>query len=254
MNLTVKKYTILTMIDIILLALIFYFVISGLQKGFLSYLLEFLLIVVCIFGSWLYYKETHNFLYSLIILFFSPIILAVIFRFLFSASLIKTQNIKWAGWVHLNNIIGGIIGFVWGIAWSVIIAGIINIIPLQNEGFLKVKESISDSFVLRFIKVMVPVKEVFVLDQINYLSEVMNSTEATKNLRTNPEFQKLLEHEKIQDFIKDRTVTEQLKNKQILSLVDNPKFIAIVEDLELLRKFINVDFESMLKYSGEQES
>jgi uncharacterized membrane protein required for colicin V production len=242
------RCTILTMINIIFLALIFYFVISGLQKGFLSYFLEFLLVIVCIFTSWLYYRETHNFLYSLIILFLLPIILAVIFRFLFHVSIIRTKYVKWRVLSQLNNIAGSIIGFIWGIFWVIIIASIINIIPFNHPSFIKFKENISDSFILSFIKKIVPVRELFLVDNISNLAKIMNNQNAIKNLKNNSEFQELMKQEKIKNFIKDRTVMTQLKNKQILSLLDNPKFIAILEDLKLLRKFMRIDFGSMLEY------
>lgn len=240
------------MVDIIFLAIIFYFLISGLQKGFLAYFLEFLLISVCVFGSWLYYKETHNFLYSLIILFFSPVVLAIIFRFLFHVSSVGFQNLKWPNLSHLNNIAGGVIGFIWGIFWTIIICLIINIVPVNNQIFLKFKENISNSFVLKFIKDTIPLKEVFFIYKINELSKIFNNPEAIRDLKNDPEFVKLMEEEKIQNFIKDRTVINQLKNKQILSLIDNPKFIVILEDIELLKRFIQFDFNSTLKNKSQK--
>lgn len=241
------------MIDIILLALIFYFVISGLQKGFLSYFLEFLLIVVCIFGARFFYKETNNFLNSLIFLFLSPIILAVVFKFLFHVSTARTQNIKRPVLAHLNNVGGGIIGFVWGIVWAIIFSVVISIIPINNQGFAGLRENVSQSFVFKYVKAMFPIKEVFLIDKVNNLSAVMNSSVATNNLMQNPQFQQLMEDDKIKDFIRDRTVMSQLKNRQILSLLDNPKFIAIFKDLELLRRFMDIDFGSMLEFKSPEE-
>jgi len=241
------------MIDIVFLFVILYFTLSGLQKGFLSYFLEFLLVFVCFGGSWLYYKETHNFLYSLIILFLAPLVIAIIFRFLLHISLERSQNIKRVLISHINNIGGGIIGFFWGIIWVVLISVVVNIIPLNSEGFLKVKDNVKDSYVLNFIKAVAPFKSVFLLDKLNNLSVIMNDPQATKTLRYNPEFQKLMAEERIQDFLRDRVVMMQLKNRQILGLLANPKFIAILENPGLLKKFLDIDFEGVVEFSKQDK-
>ncbi len=239
------------MIDIVFLFIILYFTLSGLRKGFFSYFLEFLLVFVCLGGSWLYYKETHNFLYSLIILFFAPLVIAVIFRFLLHISLERTQNIRRLFLSHINNIMGGIIGFFWGIIWMILISVVVNIIPFNSESFLKLKDNVKDSYVLNFVKAVAPFKGVFLLDKLNNLSVIMNDPQATKTLRYNPEFQKLMAEERIQDFIKDRVVIMQLKDKQILGLLANPKFIAILENPELLKKFLNIDFEGVVEFTKQ---
>ncbi|MDD2653496.1 MAG: CvpA family protein [Candidatus Omnitrophica bacterium] len=241
------------MIDIVFLFLILFFTLSGLQKGFLSYFLEFLLVFVCFGGSWLYYKETYNFLYSLIILFLAPLVIVVIFKFLLHISLSRTQNVKRILLSHLNNIAGGIIGFFWGIIWIVLISVVINIIPLENDNFIKLKDNVRYSHVLSFVKAAVPFKAVFLLDKLNNLSVIMNNPQATKTLRYNPEFQKLMAEERIQDFIRDRVVMMQLKSKQILGLLANPKFIAILEKPELLKKFMDIDFEGVVEFSKQEK-
>lgn len=239
------------MIDIIFLFIVLFFTLSGLQKGFLSYFLEFLLVFVCFGGSWLYYKETHNFLYSLIILFLAPLVIAIIFRFLLHISLERTQNVKRIFLSHINNIAGGIVGFFWGIIWIILISVVVNIIPLNSENFLKLKDNVRDSYVLSFVKAVAPFKGVFLLDKLNNLSVIMNDPQATKTLRYNPEFQKLMAEERIQDFIRDRVVMMQLKSRQILGLLANPKFIAILENPELLKKFMNIDFEGVVEFSKQ---
>ncbi len=239
------------MIDIIFLFIILYYTLSGLQKGFLSYFLEFLLVFVCFGGSWLYYKETHNFLYSLIILLFAPLIIAIIVRFLLHISLQRTQSIKRVFWSHINNIAGGIIGFFWGIIWIMLISVVLNIVPLNNESFLKLKDNVKKCYVLNFVKVVTPFKDVFLLDKLDNLSVIMNDVQATKTLRYNPSFQKLMAEQSIQDFIRDRIVIMQLKNKQILGLLANPKFIAILENPELLKRFLDIDFEGVINFSNQ---
>lgn len=241
------------MIDIVFLFVILYFTISGLQKGFLSYFLEFLLVFVCFGGSWLYYKETHNFLFSLIILFLAPLVIVVIFRLLLHISLERSQDIKRILISHINNIAGGIIGFFWGVIWVVLISVVVNIIPLNSEGFLKVKDNVRDSYVLNFVKTVAPFKGVFLLDKLNNLSVIMNDPQATKTLRYNPEFQKLMAEERIQDFLRDRVVMMQLKNRQILGLLANPKFIAILEYPGLLKKFLDIDFEGVVEFSKQDK-
>lgn len=237
------------MIDIVFLFIILYFTLSGLQKGFLAYFLEFLLVFICFVGSWLYYRETHNFLLGLIILFLSPIIIVAIFKFLLHISIERAQEIKRLFLSHLNNIFGGIIGFFWGIFWTIIISVVINIIPIDNPSFLKVKENLKSSYVLRFVKAVAPIREIFLVEKMNNLSQIIQSTEATKTLKDNPEFQRLMEEEQIQNFIKDRTVMNQLKDNQILSLLGNPKFIAILENKKILKKFLEVDFEGVLDFA-----
>jgi len=236
------------MIDIVFLFLILYFMVSGLQKGFFSYLMEFLLVFVCVLGSWLYYKETHNLLYSLIILFLSPIILASIFKFLFHVNMEKAQHIKSPTISHLNNIAGGTIGFSWGVLWLVVISLVVNLIPLDKPVFLKLKDNVSNSYVLRFVKTIIPFKEVFVLDKLNSLGEIMRDPNALANLRQIPSFLVFMEDKKIQDFMKDRNALRQLQEKKILSLLDNSKFKAILEDAKVLKKFTQIDFESLAKY------
>jgi len=236
------------MADVILLFLILYFVISGLQKGFFNYLLEFLLVFVCVFGSWLYYKETYNLLFSLIILFASPIVLASIFKFLFHVSTAKTQHIKSPVVSHLNNIAGGAIGFLWGIIWSIVITGVINLIPIDKPVFVKAKDNFANSYVMRFVKANMPFKELFLMDKINRLGEIMGSPKVLASLRTHPRFQKLMEDEKIQAFMRDKIALRQLQEKKILSLLDNPKFKAILEDPVVLKKFVQLDLEGMAEY------
>ncbi len=235
----------ISLTDVVIIALTVYFFVAGWLKGVLRTLIGPISMIVSLIAGQIYFHQTHHMVLSLAILVFGPIILTIVFSIiltLWHKVVDKGESLSPA-----SRLAGGFLNVSWGIALIVFALALVVFIPENIPGLKGFKEGVVNSksyaFVERWIKNKIPY-----LPGIENTIAVSQNPEQLEKLQSTTEYHTLFNDEKIQEILSDEETLNQIKDKDFAKLLTNPKIMTLLDDEELLKKLM--DFNRILSQKG----
>lgn len=234
------------MIDIIVLAIITFFFFIGSHKGFCLYLWELAITAVSLVMSWLYYQQNQMFFKSILVFVWVFLGLSILKWFILRNK--RKKGVSEASHPHFANWCGGgILGLIWGVLMATLVILALDLLPIDAVLGYNLKEKVQQSRSYQVICRVISTKEIPLLENIGYLSEVARDKNAQIRLAEQPELKAVIEHQSFKAVIEDPELVAQLENKDLVSLLKNPKIRNLLNDGEFLEKLMKLDFKKAVE-------
>ena len=221
--------------DWIILGSFLMFFWQGCKKGLLTIVLGPLSLLLGIGASAIYYNQTKNFLISLILSIFAPIIIHIALKILLKLFHHPNEEKKF---LTLGRVFGGIINLAWNGAWVVLTIVVLALLPAQIPWLNKIQDNILASKTYQLILSVSGKKIPAGMNDIKKVTNIMNDPQRMQELRDTKEMKDVLADQDIQALLDDDTAREQIKKKDFFALLKNPHMQAILNNPDLLKKFI----------------
>ena len=226
--------------DIVLVGLFFYFFIRGWFQGILKTLLGPISLLIGSIAAVIYYNFTKNLILSLFISILSPFTLHIISSHLLNVwqKNNAAQNPK--SFISPGRFIASLINVTWNSVWIILTLILFILIPF-DKGWLSVtKENIKESKTYIFLERFSG--QGFTSKDFN-LDKTINRYRDPKfvgKIQKTKEYEEVVGDEKIKQILLDEEILKLLQDKDYAKLMSNPKFQAILNDEELLKKFMTL--------------
>ena len=220
--------------DIVVLLFLVYFFFSGWFRGLAKTLIGPSSLIIGSLIAAGYYYFSKNFLASLFLSIVLPIILWFIFSFIFKIWKKNNSDDKKSIFI-LERMWAAIINLLWSGAWLIITLIFLTTLPTKPGWLEKIQFQITYSKTYSLITKLSSNK----LDLKKGIDR-MKDPAVIKKIEKSPEFQSLVQDQKIQTLLNDPEIVPLIQNKDYLKLMNNPKMQAILKDKDLLEKFFAV--------------
>lgn len=221
----------LTMTDYIVLAVVILSTIHGWRWGFLRSILGPFSLVVCLIFSFFYFQITHNFLLSLLLCVFGPVLLNILLALFLG---LWPKPPKDESLSLLSRMLGAFFSLSWNTALLILFLAWILLIPAHVLGLTKIQDAISRSRSLLIFNQFLPIPAV---DHFQNTWRAINDPQQRKAIESSPEYKALAEDQKIQAVLADEVLVEQIRKGDMAKVIGHPKIQAIFQDEELIKKF-----------------
>jgi len=233
------------MIDFAVVVVILFFALIGACKGFVKYFMDLIITLVAIGTSWFYYQQRPLILTAFVVFIWIFLCLWILKWFLLR--IMKKEAKEEAKTSFASRTLGAVIGAIWGIVIAVIIMFTISILP--SELILKgnLKEQVQDSSSWSIFEYLFPVKDISVINNISYMSQIAKDRDAQMRLFQQEKFQDIMQHKSFKAIMDDPESLNQLKDKDLRKLLTNPKNIDLLNDGKFIEKLLTLDFKQAIE-------
>jgi hypothetical protein len=223
-------------------ATILLYALFGVKKGFEKMFLEFFVFILSMAVSLVYYKATSNPLITLGVFLGLSVIVSVGLRFYFRA-----KDETSGGELKVGAKLGGAaLGIVWAVIFVMSFFMAIKVVPTSLPYAGEISKMVSESYIYKnFSKPILD--KFFSVTRIEYLAKILEDKEAMSKVKSSPEFQAILENDKIKAISEDEVLLKYISEKDYGKLATNPKVIALLEDGKVLESFIGLDFKKIIE-------
>ena len=224
--------------DIIVRALILYFLYSGARKGFLRALADPVALLLGALIALAYYAITKNLVIAILIATFGPFVLNLCFS---SALKVWHLTILQNKPPSFPSRVGGAaLCLLWrGIHLAVLLHFIaLAPVPPNMEWFAGVKNNVLHSSSYRLVAKWGANNLSSSSLSLEKLTALIQDPEKLKVLLKMPEFQDILQDERFQSLFADPRVYESIKSKHLNELIADSRLKDIVQDPKFLKKFL----------------
>lgn len=231
----------LTITDYILLAVVILSTTHGWRRGFLRSILGPFSLVACLIFSFFYFQITHNFLVSLLLCVFGPILLNILLALFLG---LWSKPPKDESLSLLSRMLGAFFSLSWNTALLILFLAWILLIPADVWGFKKIQDNISRSRSLLIFNQLLPIPPV---DHFQNTWRAIHDPAQRKDIESSPEYKAISEDKKIRAILADETLIEEIRKGEIAKVIGNPKIQEIFQDPELLKKFLALESSLLRK-------
>ena len=224
--------------DIVVRALILYFLYSGARKGFLRALADPVALILGALVALVYYVITKNLVIAILIATFGPFVLNLCF-----SSALKVWHIT-----ILQNkppsfpsrIGGAALCLLWRGMHLAILLHFIALAPIppNMEWFVGVQNNVKHSSSYRLVARWGADNLSSSSLSLEKLTTLIQDPKKLRILLKMPEFQAIIQDERFQSLFADPRVYESIKNKRLNELLADPRLKDIVQDPKFLKKFL----------------
>jgi uncharacterized membrane protein required for colicin V production len=219
------------LIDALVVFLVIIFFAQGWNKGLLRSLIGPVSLIVMGGVSMTYFRQTSNLIHSLLIGILGPVILSIACSVLLQLWHKFVDRGEPAFW--LSRLLGGVFSLAWGMGMLFLCLILLMLLPLNSIPRLRdLKENIATSLSYTLVNKY--------FHDIQDTLEVLQSQTDPEALQSHPEFEALQENEKIQAILSDNEIMQQIRNQDIPKLLANPKIVEVLQDEQLMNKFISL--------------
>lgn len=226
------------MIDLIVLAIILFFISVGWRKGFRMYLLELVVIAVSFLAGWYYYQQSQQVLKSIMV---CVVVFAGLTFFRLVLTVIgKKEAAGQAASSITNRFAGSVLGLLWGTLMAAALLLLFTLLPAQTLAGYSLEKALETSRAFSLLQRLELSKNIPILESINYLRKASLDEEEKARLADQPQFQELLQNENMKAIIDDPQTQDQLNNKDIKGLLTNPKIRNLLNDGQFVEKLLKL--------------
>ncbi len=228
--------------DLIVVVFFLYFMYAGWTHGVLKILSAPLAFVISIGLAFVHYQRTHNIVLSLLISLVGPLLLKWLFSFLISL-LDKAAGDKEEGPSVLSRVMGILINSSWNGGLLLLSLFCLALLPFDLQGLKQIKANIRESLSFHWVTDQIPgYKELEPATQgvLAGFQDRQAMEQAVGGLRESEDFQDIMQDPRVKALLEDEEVQNDIKKKDILGLMNHPRFIEIMDDPELIKKFIKI--------------
>ncbi len=217
------------LLDKIIIAILFFFFLSGWLRGFLKSMIGPVSFLLCFISAVIFYDLNRNILMAVLIATVGTIALAITFNVLLALGL-STVHKEFRGKTFLlSRLLGSLINIFWqGNIFFVFII-IFSTLPINNQKFESIQKQITESKIVSFYYEKV-------VNRDNRIKAVLASFLAIKDpnqmqlISNTKEFTNFYNHAKVQKFLNDPQVIDALAAKDSVALLSNPALKELVID------------------------
>lgn len=230
------------MTDLIIGGLLILAFIRGWMKGLLRTLLgPFSFIIGCFF-SYVYYLQSKNLLVavalSVVLPFLLEFILATLLSFFKKND--DKKNDHTAPLFTVNQVLGGLVAVIWFWIIAALTLICIALVPANFPGVSKIQKDALTSRSYGVVRNIVGDKLSRSTDDIQHLAETLADPSKMQAIGSTPEFEELIEDEKLKAIFNDEETVKQIQEKNISKLLVNPKIHNLLRDPQLVRKLLSL--------------
>lgn len=232
-----------TITDITISLLLAYCLYSGWIKGIVRILIGPLTLVISLAIAIFYFKQTHNFSYTFLILILGPLFLSIIWAihlFLLRKKIDAEPSVS-----LLSRLLGMVFNLAWGIVLIAPTLMTIMLIPLPFAGLKAVQKDIGNSYAYGGCQKLLK-KHTTPLYDVEKVVTVFKDPARVEQLQTLPEYQKISENPLVIKVIEDKEIMKQIQSGDIIKVMKNPNIQALINDQELMEQFIKLS-QKLLK-------
>lgn len=233
----------LTITDIAVSVLLLCFLISGWNKGIVKAVIGPLATLLCIAAVYTFFNKIQNPFLCLLILILGPIVLSILLSMLLSywhkAVTYKEPPLL------LSRLLGGAFNALWGWGMMIFVLVFFGIMPPRVFKFKQLQKDILASYSYAYVHQSLIHKMPQIKSTANLL-EVFEDPQKIGSIQNTPGYEEIYNHKKIQALLADEKVVALIKEKAVAKLLVHPKVMAIWQDSELMKKFLEVSQKSML--------
>lgn len=237
--------------DYIVIAALLLFAYTGSRQGFLKTIFGPVSIVLGTILCTLYYNMTRHFLYSLAIATFSPLLIQFLFRL--SLKFWNKLTKQDADISTKSKVLGALCNLFWSGSLLALMLILIAVVPHSLKWFAPVQEDVLKSKTYYFLNFLTGNRLPKGAEQIQKTLFVFQDKEKLTRLQSQPEFQKLMEDDKIQSLLSDAKTLKQIQEKDLTGLLSNPRVGEILADKETLEKLYKINKLLLKQTSAEEE-
>jgi len=226
--------------DIIILILTLFFFRRGWKKGIIRTMLGPAAIVISSVAAILHFSKTQDLLISILIGVLGPFAIGIIFlliRVLWKKIFNRDDDgrLFW-----LSRFLGGCFNLAWNGSIAILFLLLIISIPFNIPKLHSVQKNIKNSMFWNFCLKM-PNPQGGYQDIIKNYLNLLNDPSKLEGVQEISEFQSLQEDEKIKEILSDKETIQQLQTRDISKLIANPKINNLINDEELMKKFMKLN-------------
>lgn len=212
---------------------------TGWRQGFLKALVNLLLLVASAIAGFIYYSRTHNLLYSLAIVALVPFAGRIVFSIVLW---VWNRGVNPKGEISLvSHSLGAGTNLLQGSFFLFAFLYLLSMLPPQIPYSQKISTDIRESLAYAFLQDILP-------DDFPSGEQIQKSFMALqdpKKIEASPAYQELAADPKVQDILADEKLIAEMKKGNFFKFMNNPKFVGILNDPELLKKFMNFQRDMM---------
>ncbi len=228
--------------------LLLYYLVSGWLRGFWLSMLGPVSFAACSILAYQYYRENHNIYLGFAVVFLGPIFLRVIVGF--SLWVFREEGEKPRP-NYFSSLFGAAISLTWGITITALVLFMLGMAP---EGFHAplIKKEVLSSRSYHFLAGRLakawpaiftqPPDPKTVVSPPPYLGQdiVMPTEEERQKIEAIPEYQNLMQDERIIQLVEDPKTLEMIKSKNYTALLEDENFAKILEDPQLIMQLLQL--------------
>jgi len=228
----------MNIIDLIVIILLSFYFFTGLRKGFIRTLVGPLALIIGTIVAIVYYLQTENFLWALLISILAP--LALNLCLLITLKVLHKTFKRDSKMSLFSRFAGGTLAALWSGAWIILTLIFLVITPCEWSWFDKLQDNILDSNTYTVIRKVIGDKIPNASMNVQEISEMLQNPKKFKVLRGTDEYKELERDPVIRDLLSSKETMDQIKNQNIPKLLSNPKFKALLSDKNLIKKVFNL--------------
>lgn len=246
------KINIMNKLDLIILIILGFYMISGLRKGFLRTLLGPVALIIGTILAVVYYQQTENFLWALLISVLAPLVVNLLL--LIALKLLHKTLGQKEGLSSLSRAAGAALAAVWSGTWIILTLIFLVITPCEWSWFDKLQDNVLKSKTYALINMIVGDKIPNTSMNVHELSEMLQNPRKFRILRETDEYKDLAESQTVLELLEDADTMEQIEHQDLPKLLSNPKFQALLQDKELIEKIFALNQKlNEMQDEGEPE-
>jgi len=230
------------LIDIIIAGVVLLYIIFGAKKGFEKMFLEFFVFILAMAVCVVFYKATYNPLVTIGIFLVLSVIVSAGLRVYF-----RCKDEASGGALKASAKFGGaVLGIVWAFIFVVAFFVMVKVIPTGLPYVKEISNMVGESYIYKNLSRPV-LDKFFSVTKIEYLAKIVEDRETLAKVKSSPEFQEILENDKIKAISGDEVLLQYIKEKNYAKLIMNPKVVALLQDGKVLESFIDLDLKKIVE-------
>lgn len=226
------------LIDTIVFGSFLLFFIIGWMKGFVRTVIGPIALVFGSMIAWLYYKQTQNFLATLLISLIAPFIIQ--FAVLTVLKIYRASHDDKKDDFTIGKILGGCLNLIWGGGLLILTILLVLLIPQTWDSFRWLQTEIKSSLTYFLLDSVSGHRLSQGNKKIEQTLEMLGSPEKMQSVQNSDEYQAIIDNEKIQAIFNDEELVKDIENKNFTKLITDPKITAIMQDPELMKKMLGL--------------
>lgn len=219
----------LLLIDKIIIAVLFFFFLSGWVRGFLKSLIGPVSFVCCFISAIIFYDLNRNLLVSVLIATAGTLAMAITLNVMLILAM-TTVNKEFRGKTFfVSRILGSFINIFWQGNIFFMILIIFSMLPIKNEKFENFQGQISISRIVAYYQEKIVNPDNRIKAVVSSL-ETLRDPDQLKMITNTPEFSTFYKDPKVQKFLNDPQVIDALAAQDSLKLIQNPSLRELITD------------------------
>ncbi len=233
--------------DLLFLLLLLFHAYVGWQKGLFKSLLGPVSFLICCLLAWLYFKRTHNILFSLAISFIGPIFIKIFVPWIIQLANEGSSEASGNHIEEMNRVLGSAVGLLWGMIMAFFIVLFVTINPAESGPVFWARGCVGKSLLFSRIfsqmRIFVPtafVEKSSEQPSTSDSSQAVSPSSGELSSAQIAQYQDLFNDERVKELIADPEVKELIENKQYMKLLQNPRFAKILDDPGLIARMVQM--------------